>query len=66
MAVNDSRSMNRDMKLGATDGKFKSLTPDRGGDVDPTHATKRMMELKATYPTGERYSIYDRPAIADL
>lgn len=65
MAVNDSRSMNRDLRLGATDGKFKSLTPDRGGDVDPTGAAKRMNEVKAPFPTGEQYSIYDRPAIAD-
>lgn len=65
MAVNDSRSMNRDMRLGATDGKFKSLTPDRGGDVDPTHATKRMYETKAPYPTGEVYGFGERPAIAD-
>jgi hypothetical protein len=65
MAVNDSRSMNRDLRLGATDGKFKSLTPDRGGEVDPTHATKRMHEVSATYPTGEQYSIIDRHPLAD-
>jgi hypothetical protein len=66
MAVNDSRSMNRDLKLGTTDGKFKCLTPDRGGDVDPTHATKRMNEVKSLFPTGEVYSFVDRPTIADL
>jgi hypothetical protein len=65
MAVNYSRSMNRDLRLGATDGKFKSLTPDRGGEVDPTHATKRMHEVSATYPTGEQYSIVDRHPLAD-
>jgi hypothetical protein len=65
MAVNDSRSCNRDLRLGATDGKFKSLTPDRGGEVDPTHATKRMHEVSATYPTGEQYSIIDRHPLAD-
>lgn len=65
MAVNDTRSMNQDLRLGATDGKFKSLTPDRGGDVDPTHATKRMNEVKAPYPTGEVYSIYPRSPLAD-
>lgn len=65
MAVNDSRSMNRDLTLGATDGKFKSLTPDRGGDVDPTHATKRMNEVKSMFPTGEVYSITDRSPLAN-
>jgi hypothetical protein len=65
MAVNDSRSMNRDMRLGATDGKFKSLTPDRGGDVDPTAATLRMNVTKSLYPTGEVYSFVDRHPLAD-
>jgi hypothetical protein len=66
MAVNDSRSMNQDLKLGARDGAFKSLTPDRGGEVDPSHATYRMNSLKSSFPTGELYSIEERPAIADL
>lgn len=65
MAVNDSRSMNRDLRLGATDGKFKSLTPDRGGEVDPTSATQRMNVISATYPTGEQYSIVERHPLAD-
>lgn len=65
MAVNDARSMNRDLKLGTTDGKFKSLTPDRGGDVDPTHATRRMNEVKSLFPTGEVYSITDRHPLAE-
>lgn len=65
MAVNDERSMNRDLRLGMTDGKFKSLTPDRGGNVDPTHATKRMNEVSSTYPTGEQYSIVERHPLAD-
>lgn len=49
MAVNEKRSMNRDLKLGAGDGKFKSLTPDRGGDVDPTAATVRKNMLQIQY-----------------
>lgn len=65
MAVNDSRSMNRDLKLGARDGMFKSLTPDRGGDVDPSHAAYRKASVQASFPTGEVYSIQERPAIAD-
>ena len=65
MAVNDSRSMNRDLRLGATDGKFKSLTPDRGGEVDPTSATLRQQVTKAQFPTGEVYSFNDRHPLAD-
>jgi hypothetical protein len=65
MAVNDARSMNRDLRLGLSDGKFKSLTPDRGGDVDPTHATARMQVLQSQYPTGELYSIVERHPLAD-
>ena len=65
MAVNDARSMNRDLRLGMTDGKFKSLTPDRGGDVDPTAVTARMHVLQSQYPTGELYSIVERHPLAD-
>lgn len=61
MAVNDSRSMNRDLRLGATDGKFKSLTPDRGGDVDPTDATIRAMELQVQYNIEKRSPLADAP-----
>lgn len=53
MAVNESRSMNRDLYKGATDGKFKSLTPNRGGDVDPTAASVRQMELNIQYNVQE-------------
>lgn len=35
MAVNNERSMNADMHSGANDGRLKSLTPDRGGILDP-------------------------------
>jgi hypothetical protein len=65
MAVNDARSMNRDLRLGLSDGRYKSLTPDRGGDVDPTSATARMNVLKSQYPTGEVYSIVERHPLAD-
>lgn len=53
MAVNDSRSMNMDMRLGALDGKFKSVTPNRGGDVDPTAAYVRKEELNIQYNVQE-------------
>lgn len=36
MATNESRSMNRDLSEGMTDGKYKKLvTRERGGVVDP-------------------------------
>lgn len=38
MAVNSSRSQNRDLTEGMTDGKYKKLaTRERGGEID--HAT---------------------------
>jgi hypothetical protein len=61
MAVNETRSMNNDLVLGAKDGKFKSLTPDRGGDVDPTDATVRQMELQAQYNLVERTPLANAP-----
>lgn len=53
MSVNESRSMNMDLVRGASDGKFKSLTPDRGGVVDPTSATIRKEELQIQYNVQE-------------
>jgi hypothetical protein len=49
MAVNESRSMNQDLVRGAGDGKFKSLTPDRGGEVDPTASAVRQSVLQVQY-----------------
>lgn len=49
MAVNESRSMNQDLRRGALDGKFKNLTPDRGGEVDPTAPAVRAEELQIQY-----------------
>ncbi len=34
MAVNESRSMNADLRLGITDGMVKSTDPNRGGPLD--------------------------------
>ena len=61
MAVNESRSMNNDLRLGAKDGKFKSLTPDRGGNVDPTDPSVRQMELQAQYGLVERTPLANAP-----
>lgn len=49
MAVNDSRSMNNDLHLGVNDGRLKNLTPDRGGQVDASHASIRSGLLQAQY-----------------
>lgn len=49
MAVNESRSMNQDMSQGKNDGKYKWLSPDRGGEVDFTNITRRARELPWHY-----------------
>lgn len=49
MAFNETRSMNNDLQLGIRDGSFKSITPDRGGSVDPAHATERSSYLQTQY-----------------
>ena len=65
MAVHDSRSKHHAMRRGATDGKYTSLTPDRGGEVDPTAATARMTVTKAMFPTGEVYSFTERHPLSN-
>ena len=49
MAVNDDRSLNADLHLGLNDGRLKSLTPDRGGIVDESHAKTRAGLLQNQY-----------------
>ena len=49
MAVNTSRSQNADLRLGYTDGSFKSLTPSRGGNGEEGFALKRQMVLQSQY-----------------
>jgi hypothetical protein len=49
MAVNTSRSMNGDRKLGENDGKMKSLTPSRGGDIEEAHVLERAGLLQTQY-----------------
>lgn len=41
MAVNMSRSMNYDLRLGAVEGSYRSATPDRGGEPETTTVAKR-------------------------
>jgi hypothetical protein len=61
MAVNDSRSMNNDLALGAKDGKFKNLTPDRGGEVDATAPTYRAGVVQPQYGIVERTPLANMP-----
>lgn len=49
MAVNTSRSMNGDLKLGEEDGRFKSITPDRGGSLEYDNVTSRSTMLQTQY-----------------
>lgn len=49
MAVNSSRSMNQDLQHGLNDGMFKSLSPDRGGEVETQDIRERAMTLQAQY-----------------
>ena len=49
MAVNSSRSMNEDLQHGINDGVFKSLSPDRGGEVEMQDVRERAMMLQAQY-----------------
>jgi hypothetical protein len=49
MAVNTSRSMNGDRKLGEEDGMMKSIAPDRGGVLEESHAFDRAKMLQTQY-----------------
>jgi len=65
MAINNSRSMNKDMRQGALDGAYKSLTPSRGGDVEQAFVKKRMTVLEqGTYPTMHGFT--DRNPLAEV
>jgi len=49
MAVNEFRSMNQDLYLGQCDGKHKSLTPGRGGEVEMQWPVERLQTLQRQY-----------------
>jgi len=59
MAVNTSRSQNADLRLGATDGAYKSTTPSRGGEVEMKSPTKLTMVLN------EQYNFVPRSPLAE-
>lgn len=49
MAVNESRSANADLQLGIRDGRYKSPTPNRGGEVETGNVANRATELPVHY-----------------
>lgn len=46
---NMERSANADLRKGIMDGTYKSLTPDRGGDVEMEYVTKRNIVAPPQY-----------------
>lgn len=53
MATNNSRSMNVDLQHGLNDGTFKSLAPDRGGEVEMQAIHERAMMLQPQYDVND-------------
>ena len=49
MAVNESRNFTMDLRMGMSDGRYKSLTPDRGGEVETLEPERREGELPWHY-----------------
>lgn len=49
MAVNEARSANADLQTGLRDGRYKSLTPGRGGEVEMEKPKQRAKELQMQY-----------------
>lgn len=49
MAYPRTRSVNRELEAGATDGKYRKVVADRGGDVERTFAANREDLTSAFY-----------------
>jgi hypothetical protein len=49
MAVNETRSLNRELAEGITDGVVKKLTPDRGGVTDSASVVSRNHSFQQQY-----------------
>lgn len=49
MAINDSRSLTQDLLLGAGDGSYKDLAPDRGGEIESAPLLHRQSELSPSF-----------------
>lgn len=60
MAYPRSRSMNAELNEGSTDGKYKKVVRDRGGDV--SHVTQFSRDdLKDTYYGIHETAVKERP-----
>jgi len=57
MAYPRTRSVNRELEAGATDGKYKKVIADRGGDVERAFVGNR------TDLTGAFYGVHEAPAM---
>lgn len=53
MAMPRIRSVNRELEAGATDGKYKKVIMDRGGDVEHTFVANREDLIGAYYGVHE-------------
>jgi hypothetical protein len=49
MAVNDTRNLTEELILGAGDGSYKDLAPDRGGEVESAPLLHRQSELAGDF-----------------
>jgi hypothetical protein len=47
--INQTRSMNTDLQFGVNDGKYKQMTPDRGGEAELFQPNSRYEELQIQY-----------------
>ena len=57
MAYAQPRSVNRELEAGATDGRYRKVIADRGGNVERTFVADRM-DL-----TGAFYGIHEAPVM---
>lgn len=57
MAYPRTRSVNRELEAGATDGKYKKIVADRGGDVERTFLEDRAELIGAFYGITEHDSM---------
>ena len=60
MAVNSSRSQNRDLREGATDGKYRKTRPDTG--VVPGAGNEEMMASRSHLIAGQYEADHGYPA----
>jgi hypothetical protein len=49
MAVNETRDMRQELEIGATEGSFKTLTRDRGGEMSADTVQARALLDEGLY-----------------